>query len=175
MPWRSVRYKQFFSKFFELINLGSIYLIITVFSFGLSFLLGRLPYLSSVVVVVAIVVFIFCFTNIQYSLYLLIFSMLLSPEIGAGGLGGDSATTASRGVTIRAEDLLLLVIGFAWLARIAIKKDVGMFRTSSLNQPIAYYVFICLFATGMGFMAGRVNGLTGFLYVLKYIEYFIIH
>ena len=62
-----------------------------------------------------IAVFIACFVNTQFGLYLLIFSMLLSPEFGAGGLGGGSASTASRGVTIRLEDILLLILGFAWL------------------------------------------------------------
>lgn len=37
------------------------------------------------------------------------------------------------------------------------------------------YFMICLIATLFGFMMGRVSGLTGFFFVLKYFEYFIVY
>jgi hypothetical protein len=93
---------------------GLLLVFIIFFSFALSALMVNLPYLMGSAIVVGIAVFIACFVNTQFGVYLLIFSMLLSPEFGAGGLGGDSASTASRGVTLRLEDVLLLVLGFAW-------------------------------------------------------------
>ncbi len=44
-----------------------------------------------------------------------------------------------------------------------------------LNRPIASYFVICLIATRFGFMMGRVKRLTGFFFVLKYFEYFIVY
>lgn len=138
-------------------------------------LLISVPFLTSAAIVVAIIVFITCFVNTEAGIYILILSMLLSPEFGGGGLGGGSSTTASRGVTIRAEDLLLVILGFAWLVRMAVHKELGLMRQTPLNRPIGHYTLICLFATGMGMIWGHVNGMTGFFYVLKYIEYFVVY
>ena len=138
-------------------------------------LLNSMPFWVSAGLVIGVAVFIICFVNVELSLHLLVFSMLLSPEFGVGGLGGGSSTTASRGITIRTEDLLLVVMGFAWLARMAVHKELGLVRDTALNRPIALYTVGCFFATGMGLMAGHVSGVTGFFYVLKYIEYFVVY
>ena len=111
------------------------------------------------------------FIKAEWGLYILIFSMLLSPEI----LVGDTAPTSlARGVTLRLEDVLLVVIGLSWLARNAVLKDIGLFLKTPLNKPIFFYVIACMLATGFGFMAGRVELKTGALFVLKYCEYFIV-
>jgi len=102
--------------------------------------------------------------------------MLLSPEFGAGGLGDGSALTASRGVTIRLEDILLLILGFAWLIHMAVHKELGLIRESSLNGPIGYYIATFIITTLIGYMAGYVeDGKTGFFFALKYIEYFVVY
>ena len=150
-------------------------LFIVCFCMAMAAMLTSVPFMVSAAIVAAIVVFIACFVSTEIGLYILILSMLLSPEFGAGGLGGASSTTASRGVTVRAEDLLLLILGFAWLVRMAVHKELGLVRQTPLNRPIAYYAIACLFATGMGMIWGHVDGMTGFFYVLKYIEYFTIY
>ena len=148
-------------------NLLVIFLVL--FSFALSLLIAKLPYLTSSLIVVGIAVFIACFVNTRFGLYLLIFSMLLSPEFGAGGLGGASASTASRGVTIRLEDILLLILAFAWLIHMAVHKELGLIRESSLNGPIGYYIATFIITTLIGYMAGYVaDGKTGFFFALKY-------
>jgi O-antigen ligase len=110
--------------------------------------------------------------NIEWGLYILIFSMLLSPEINVGETAGASL---SRGVTLRFEDFLLIVIGFSWFAKNAVNKEVGLFLKTPLNKAIFFYILACLVSTGFGVMAGRVGAKTGFLFVLKYIEYFIVY
>ena len=55
----------------------------------------------------ALTIFMATFINTQWGLYILIFSMLLSPEILAGETGGSSL---NRGVTLRLEDVLLVLI-----------------------------------------------------------------
>ena len=114
------------------------------------------------------------FLNAEVALYVLIISMLLSPEFIVGGLGGG-VVTGARGITLRFDDILLVVIGFSWFLKTAIKKDLGLFLRTPLNRPIASYFVICLIATLFGFMMGRINGLTGFFFVLKYFEYFIVY
>lgn len=119
----------------------------------------------------ALVIFIVSFVNPGIGLYLLIFSMLLSPEIQAGQTYGSSL---GRGVTFRIEDFLLIIISASWFFRTAIDKDLGLFLKTPLNRPILYYVLICLVATGFGILGARVDPQTGAFYVLKYIEYFIV-
>ncbi|MDA0333995.1 MAG: O-antigen ligase family protein [bacterium] len=148
---------------------------ISVVCLGLSTLLALAPYLLGAAVAAAVTVFIICFVSTEASLYLLVLSMLLSPEIGMGALAGDSGTTGGRGVTIRTEDLMLVVMSFAWLVRTAVHKDLGLVRDTPLNQPISAYVVACILATVMGMILGHVEGSTGAFFVLKYIEYFVIY
>lgn len=121
--------------------------------------------------IVAIVIFVVSFINIEWGLYILIFSMLLSPEIMAGDTGEGSL---GRGVTLRLEDFLLVIIGLSWLARNAVDKNLGLFLKTPLNKAILFYVLACVLSTGFGIIAGRVELKTGFLFVLKYMEYFIV-
>jgi O-antigen ligase len=119
----------------------------------------------------ALAIFILCFINIEWGLYILIFSMLLSPEII---LGHTSGSSLDRGVTLRFEDFLLIVISFSWFAKNAIYKELGLFRKTPLNKAILFYVLICIISTGLGIMEGRLETKTGSLFILKYIEYFIV-
>ena len=121
--------------------------------------------------ILAFIIFIVSFFKIEWGLYILIFSMLLSPEIMAGDTGAGSL---GRGVTLRLEDFLLVVIGFSWFARNAVDKELGLFLKTPLNKAILIYVLTCVISTGFGVMADRVELKTGSLYVLKYLEYFIV-
>ena len=153
---------------------GPLLVFIFVLCLPVSAALAYLPHVAGIAIVVGIATFIACFVSTTVGLYILVFSMLLSPEIGVGALGGSSQALTKRGVTIRVEDLLLILLGFAWLVRGAVYK-VGLLRHTPLNRPIARYVTVCVFATGMGLMTGFVEGTTPFFYVLKYIEYFVLY
>ena len=125
---------------------------------------------------IAISIFIISFINVNASLYVLIFSMLLSPEFGVGGGGGgEGGMEAKRAVALRLEDFLLVIIGFSWFARMAIYKELGFFLKTPLNRYIRNYAIACIVATAWGMMVGRVNYKSGFFFLLKYIEYFIVY
>ncbi|HEV8121351.1 MAG TPA: O-antigen ligase family protein [Candidatus Polarisedimenticolia bacterium] len=111
--------------------------------------------------------------NIEAGLVILIASMLLSPELplGAAGHGG---LDLSRSVILRTEDVVLLLVGLGWLARMAIHKDLGAVRGTRLNAVIALYVACCLLSTLVGIGAGRVRPVAGLCFVAKYVEYFVI-
>ena len=117
---------------------------------------------------IGIAVFVASLAGQDVALYLLIFSMLLSPELG----GRD---TSGGGVTIRMDDLFLSFICFAWLARMALYKEVGMFVKTKLNKPMFFYILVCVLATGLGMIVGRVEPLKGFFFVFKFFQYFIIY
>jgi O-antigen ligase len=117
-------------------------------------------------------IFLTAFIKTDWGLYILVFSMLLSPEFLAGETAGSSL---GRGVTIRLDDVLLVLIGLSWFARNAVMKDLGLFIKTPLNRPILFYMLSCVLSTGLGVMAGRVELKTGSLFLLKYFEYFIVY
>ena len=120
---------------------------------------------------IAMIIFAVAFINIEWGLYILIFSMLLSPEIMVGATEG---ATLGRGVTLRLEDFLLVVIGFSWFAKNAVYKELGLFLKTPLNRPILFYMLACVISTGFGIIVGRVSPKTGFFFVVKYFEYMIV-
>jgi hypothetical protein len=126
-----------------------------------------------IAVLAAFVIAIFSFLAPEYSLYLLLAAMLLSPEFVVKDLPG--LIGVQRGITLRYEDLLLLIIGTAWFMKTAINKELGLFIRTPLNKTIAAYLTICFISTIMGMQAGRVRSITGFLFVLKYFEYVVIY
>jgi len=152
---------------------SSLVTLLLVFAIvGLAFLAAnivvRVPGRYVLGASLGVVLVIVSFLNTQAALYILIFSMLLSPEFGA-------RTTAGKGATIRLDDLFLVVIGFTWLARSALYKELGLFLKTPLNRPIVCYSLACLVSTAIGVMFGRVKGVAGFFFVLKYVEYFVIY
>jgi hypothetical protein len=150
--------------------------LLLIFFLAIALLTGFLisQYPPDILIGVAIVcaIFTLSFINAEWGLYILIFSMLLSPEIN---IGETSGATLQRGVTLRIEDFLLVVIGFSWFARNAVNKELGLFLKTPLNKAILFYVLACLISTGMGILADRVGAKTGALFVVKYIEYFIVY
>ena len=113
------------------------------------------------------------FASVPAALYLLIFSMLLSPEIAVGRVEGRGVGV--RELSFRLDDVLLVIIGFGWLVKTAVYRELGLFRETPLNRPIAAYMVVCVVATLLGVLAGRVQPSTGFFFVLKYFEYFFVY
>src|SRR3989475_5668691 len=111
------------------------------------------------------------FVKTEIGLYLVIFSMLLSPQFGSGG----GTIAEGRRILVRSEDVLLLVVAFSWLAKTAVNKELGLAVKTPLNRPILAYVAATAIATLIGYVTGTVGGLGGAFYVLKYVEYFVVY
>ncbi|MBT3355150.1 MAG: O-antigen ligase family protein [Candidatus Scalindua sp.] len=144
----------------------AILVIVILLSIIAGFGITNVPPKLAFAVTIAISGAIICFVWPPISLYLLIFSMLLSPEFGDRGTQGG-------GVTIRLDDLILVLVSFSWLAKSSLNKDLGLFPKTPLNRGITAYVMICLFSTVLGGLFGKIN-LVGFMFVLKYFEYFMV-
>jgi O-Antigen ligase len=125
-------------------------------------------------IIVGISFLVVAFVSTRISLYLLVFSMLLSPEFLVGELTGGGGATG-RGLTLRFDDFLLVVFGFVWLAKMAIHKGGTPFLRTPLNGPIMFYIAAAGLATLIGVLGGRVKPLTGFFYWLKYYEYVFLY
>lgn len=145
--------------------------VIIIFSISFVVILGlcvyKLPLQVPIIVLLASIVFTIALIKTDIALIILIFSMLLSPELQIGGIRG-------RTVVLRVDDILLLTVFFGWLAKMAIDKELGLFKSTALNRPIIGYVFICLIATALGVLQGLSNPKESVFYLLKYFEYFLL-
>jgi O-antigen ligase len=120
-----------------------------------------------IAIILGVLVFLVTLVNTDAGLAVLIFSMLLSPEILVGQIPG-------RDIVIRFEDLLLPVITFAWFAKTAINKGLALFIKTPLNKAIGVYIFVFVISTLRGIALGYVTPAKGLFYVLRYIEYFLL-
>ncbi len=123
-------------------------------------------------VALGLLVLLLALASTRAALYLLIFSMLLSPEIGLGQVQGYGV--GGRQITFRMDDVLLIIIGFSWLAKTIIYRELALIKSNPLTRPILYYMVACIAATFVGILMGRVLPTTAFFYLLKYFEYFFI-
>jgi len=138
-------------------------------------MVANTPLYLPFVIIAALVVAGIAFLKTEWAIHLLILSMLLSPEFSAGGgMGAAGSVEGSKGAVLRMEDLLLVIIGVAWLAKMAVHKQLSPLLRNPMNGPIALYVLISFLATLVGIMTGRVHAMLGMAYVFKYIEYFVI-
>jgi len=145
--------------------------VLAVGAFALSQGLTRSSFTYTVGVLAAITMFGLVFLRNDWGIYVVTFSMLLSPEFAASGGG----LAEGRSIIVRSEDFVLLVIGFAWLAKTAVNKELGLVGKTPLNRPILVYVLANVVATLLGYLTGSVGSSAGFFYVLKYVEYFVVY
>ena len=135
---------------------------------------NKLSFGFAVAAVAAIILFTFSFVSQEIALYILLFSMLLGPQFVA-----ESEAVAfyrGRGISLRFDDFLIAIIGTAWLMRVAVNKDFGIFLRTPLNGPIALYLFACVLATVNGYLTNpRVNPTVATFYILKYFEYYLVY
>jgi O-antigen ligase len=153
---------------------GSIFvfgIVAVVGSFLVAQGLTNVSYTYTMGAVAALILFAVAFVRTDWGIYIVIFSMLLSPQFGSKGAG----VGAARGVTFRTEDFVLLVIGLSWLAKTAVNKELNLIARTPLNWPILTYIAASLVATMLGYMTGTITSWSGYFYVLKYVEYFVIY
>jgi hypothetical protein len=127
---------------------------------------------------VLLIVLLASFLNTELALHIILLSMLLSPEIVVGGVGGISlGKPGTKGdvLVLRMEDLVLVAVTMAWFARTAIFKELGLIRKTALNPAIFAYIVSLVVATLLGVFLGSVRPVRGFFFTLKYIEYFVVY
>lgn len=142
-------------------------LVLIGLSLSAALLIIVLPPSFTLIAFLALVISLICFFYPHVAFYILIFSMLFSPEVIIG-------QTAAREVTFRMDDLLLLIIVFTWLVRAAVYKELAAFRGTPLHTPIALFMAVSLLATFLGMVMGKVSPASGLFFNLKIFEYFII-
>lgn len=108
--------------------------------------------------------------SVELPIAILILAMLFSPEISVGA-------TVSRGIIIRFDDIFIILIFIIWLFKMAVNKQLGLLRHTSINLPIWTYIFICILSSISAFYNGIAQNriLSGAFFILKYLEYFCVY
>ena len=105
-------------------------------------LVSQLETSTGLLIGLGIAITVLVFFKTEIAIYLLICSMLLSPEFGVGGLA-TTGGTLGRGVTFRFDDFLLVIIAVSWLIKSALFKELGVFKKTPLNGAMLFYAFAC--------------------------------
>ncbi|MDO8465868.1 MAG: O-antigen ligase family protein [Gallionella sp.] len=136
---------------------------------------GNVQTSTLVVIIVFFVTLGISFVRGVDALYIIVFAMLFSPEIGTSLTTGKVAGGEGAGaITLRLEDILLVAVGCGWLLRTAYdKRQFGIVRTG-VNTAIGVYIAACVVATLLGVIGGTVNLMTGVVHNLKFFEYFFL-
>lgn len=150
---------------------ASIKLAILSSIFGITFLLGRAITEGNWLVlggIIAVLSLALIVSNLEYGLILIVFSMLLSPEIQVAEVPG-------RAVVIRFEDLLIPVLLICFLVWKMKYGHEPLFVTTPVLLPIFCYTLIAIISTMLGIAEGRLSPARSFFFLLKYIQYFILY
>ena len=150
-------------------KLGSIIAVLAVIIIAI--FLGKTitgySYKVAIALALGSLIFLVTLLNTDAGLAILIFSMLLSPEVILGQIPG-------RDIVIRFDDILLAIITFTWFAKTAINKGLALFIKTPLNKAIGFYILVCLVSTLRGVVLGFVIPEKGLFYILRYFEYFLL-
>jgi len=144
-----------------------IFLVIFIFVISIGQFAIEYSYKIPIALVFGVLIFVITLVNTDMGLAVLIFSMLLSPDIMVGQVPG-------REIVIRFDDLLLIIITLTWLAKTAINKGLTIFIKTPLNKAIGVYILVCIVATLRGAALGFVVPEKGLFYILRYTEYFLL-
>jgi hypothetical protein len=120
-----------------------------------------------IALVLGLLFFLISLTRIEFGLYVVIFAMLLSPEVAVG-------ETSQRAITLRIEDFLIAALMIAWVLQYILGVRKYFFRPNPVNLPIYSYLFFALVSTLLGLSFGHIEAKTAALYFLKTCEFFII-
>lgn len=144
---------------------------VTLVGAALSLVIVKGSIATSFIALTAISLSLICLHSPEAALHLLVLAMLLSPELGERTI----ASRGGSGVTIRLDDLLLVLIGLSWLVRMSVHNQLGLFLKTTINQSIFIYLTVCVLATAWGVLAGNTKPLRGFFFILKYFEYYFVY
>ncbi|MDP2924030.1 MAG: O-antigen ligase family protein [Candidatus Omnitrophota bacterium] len=120
------------------------------------------------IVPIGLIVLLISFVSTGAGLYILIASVLLSPEI-------KLFEVLDRTAALRISDIVIIFVFLGWLGRMALRRAQNTFKNSPLNSPIIIFSLVMIFSTLLGIFRGTVDPAKGLLYLLKRLQYFFIY
>lgn len=97
---------------------------------------------------------------------IIIVSILFSPDLILG-------MAATREITVRIEDVFLLIVILAWFARAVFTKQIYPVFQTRLTRPFFLYIFACILSTIFASIVSEIDLVLSFFSILKYFEYFM--
>jgi len=145
-----------------------LFLIFFIFSIFIGKFISVSPAKIPLFIIISISIVVLTLIDINVAIYVLIFSMLLSPEIKVAEVPG-------RAVVIRFDDLLLILIFFTWFFRTAFFKELGLIKKTPLNRYIIYFLAVAYLSSLRGNIIGTVRFKKAIFYLLKFTEYVFVY
>ncbi|MDD5237709.1 MAG: O-antigen ligase family protein [Candidatus Omnitrophica bacterium] len=144
-----------------------VYFLLLTFGLALSFftITSNLDF-KITASLIFLLIFIPTLIKPEIGLVIIIVSMLFSPEVILG-------KTASREITLRIEDIFLLVVILASLIKTAFTKDIGGIFKTKLTLPFFLYIGACVLSTLLASISSDMKIRNSFFSILKYLEYFL--
>ena len=120
---------------------------------------------------VSMIVFGATIVRVDLGIYVLVASMLLSPEIDLGTTG-----TGDREINVRYDDILIIVIFFGALVKSAFEGRERLWRQTPVNAGIVSYYLVCIISTLLALRANLAawDRRDAFFVMLKMVEFYMV-
>lgn len=120
---------------------------------------------------VSMIVFGVTVVRVDLGVAILVIAMLLSPEVQLA-----SDRYVERELNIRYGDILIIVIFFGVLVKLAFEGKCAMWRPSPVNLGIVLYYFVCVISTCFALQENLPawEMRTGFFVMLKMLEFYMV-
>lgn len=132
----------------------------------------HIPYDSpfiSIYLLLALLLAILSFFKPKIALIAMLFFILISTDIQV-----DKSANSERGVSIRMEDIVLLLVTGGWLLNRAKNRSLSIIKNVPINRGIIVMSLAMIISTLLGFFQDTVPVSRGILFTMKRLEYFWI-
>lgn len=106
----------------------------------------------------------------RFGLIVMLFFIMISTDMPVGG----EHVKAERSVSIRIEDIVLVLVSAGWLLNKARTRTLSLFKNVPVNKVIIIMSFVMLVATSLGIFQGTVSFHRAFFFIMKRLQYFWI-
>lgn len=145
-----------------------IYILIAILGLAITFFATSANFdIKNIGVLAFFLVFIPTLIEPNIGFVIIIVSALFSPDLILG-------TTSAREITIRIEDVFLLVVILAWFMRSVFTKNIYSVFWTKLTGPFFAYIFVCILSIIFAAIFAEIDMAHSFFSVLKYVEYFLL-
>ncbi len=109
--------------------------------------------------------------RVAFGVYVLMIAMLLSPEIEMGDVA-----SGERAFTIRYDDLLIMVIFFGVMLKLAYDGRFSLWQPSPINIAILLYFGLCIVSTLLALdrNLGAWDRRSAFFVMMKMLQYYMV-
>lgn len=149
-------------------NRQLIYILIAILGLTVAFFTTSAHFdIKSVGVLVFFLVFIPTLIKPDIGFIIIVVSALFSPDMILGA-------TSAREITVRIEDVFLLVVILAWFLRSVFTKNIYSAFQTKITGPFFAYIFVCILSTIFAAVFNQIDLAHSFFVILKYLEYFLL-